>query len=38
MKNKHIKELIKIWKDGDFTIIFSVSLITYLLIEFKILQ
>jgi hypothetical protein len=38
MKNRYIKEFIKIWKDGDFTIIFLVSLITYLLIEFKILQ
>jgi hypothetical protein len=38
MKNKYIKEFKKIWKDGGFTLIFLVSLITYLLIEFRILK
>jgi hypothetical protein len=38
MKNKYIKEFKKIWKDSYFTLIFLVSLITYLLIEFNILK
>lgn len=33
-----LKELKTIWKDGDFTLILSVSLITYLLIEFGFLK
>ena len=34
MKNKYIKEFIKIWKDGDFTVIFIVSIITIIIVFF----
>ena len=33
MKNKYIKEFIKIWKDGDFTVIFIVSIITIIIVK-----